>query len=61
MAYTEREDIENQIEREEKELRDYMKVSPILGLPKNVIDKRIDFYLDNLARLYKKLKNIKNQ
>ena len=39
MAYTEREDIENQIEREKKELRDYMKVSPILGLPKNVIDK----------------------
>ena len=45
MAHTKLEDIENQIEREEKELRDYMKVSPILGLPKNVIDKRIDFTL----------------
>jgi len=61
MPDKERKDIEYQIEREEKEFREYMSVCHKIGLPQSVIDKRIDFHLDNLSRLFKILKTLKNQ
>jgi len=36
-------------------LKDYLDVSRRIGLAKSVIDKRTDFFLDDLSRLYKKI------
>jgi len=60
MAEKEREEVEYQIEKEKNELRDYLRICHKIGLPQTVIDKRIDFYLDNLSAYIKQLENLKN-
>jgi len=60
MLEKERKEVEYQIERQKKEIREYVEICHEIGLPQSVIDKRIDFYLDNLSINLKKLENIKN-
>jgi len=60
MAEKDREEVEYQIEKEKNELRDYLRICQKIGLPQTVIDKRIDFYLDNLSTYLKHLENLKN-
>ena len=55
MTDEERKDVENLIEKVEKDFKDYLEVSRRIGLAKSVIDKRTDFFLDDLSRLYKKI------
>jgi len=55
MTDEERKDVENLIEKVENDFKDYLDVSNRIGLAKSVIDKRTDFFLDDLSRLYKKL------
>jgi len=55
MTDEERKDVENLIEKVEKDFKDYLDVSHRIGLAKSVIDQRTDFFLDDLSRLYKKL------
>jgi hypothetical protein len=56
----EKEEVEYLIEKEKNELRDYLRICHNIGLPQTVIDKRIDFYLDNLSIYFKQLENLKN-
>ena len=60
MVEKEREEIEYLIEKEKNELRDYLRICHRIGLPQTVIDKRIDFYLDNLSIYLKQLETLKN-
>ena len=60
MAEKEREGVEYLNEKEKNELRDYLRICHRIGLPQTVIDKRIDFYLDNLSIYFKQLENLKN-
>ena len=55
MTDEERQDIENLIEKVEKDFKDYLDVSHRIGLPQSVIDDRTNFFLDDLSRLYKKI------
>jgi len=55
MTDEERKDVENLIEKVEKDFKDYLEVSRRIGLAKSVIDKRTDFFLDDLSRLFKKI------
>ena len=55
MTDEERKDVENLIEKVEKDFKDYLDVSQRIGLAKSVIDERTDFFLDDLSRLYKKI------
>ena len=55
MTDEERKDVENLIEKVENDFKDYLDVSHRIGLAKSVIDKRTDFFLDELSRLYKKI------
>ena len=56
MTDEERQDVENLIEKVEKDFKDYLDVSHRIGLPQSVIDDRTNFFLDDLSRLYKKIK-----
>ena len=55
MTDEERQDVENLIEKVEKDFKDYLDVSQRIGLPQSVIDDRTNFFLDDLSRLYKKI------
>jgi len=58
MPEKEKKDIEYLIEKDKKEMSDYISVCHKIGLPQSVIDKRLDFYLDNLSMRLKKLKEL---
>ncbi|MDR2042734.1 MAG: hypothetical protein LBP98_10570 [Tannerella sp.] len=50
-----KDEVKKEIERLKKEMNDYLKISSIIRLDEKVKQKRIDFYLDDLSKLIKKL------
>jgi len=55
MSENKREDVEYKIERVKKTIREYTEVCHSIGLTQDEIDKRIDFWLDDLSRYLKEL------
>lgn len=49
-------DLEKEIERKKKEIKDFLRVVKFTGLSQKEIEKRLDYLLDNLSRLMKKSK-----
>ena len=50
------EDLENEIERKKKEIKDFLRIVKFTGLSQKDIEKRLDYLLDDLSRLMKKRK-----
>lgn len=49
-------DLEKEIERKKKEIKDFLRVVKFTGLSQKEIEKRLDYLLDDLSRLMKKSK-----
>ena len=47
-------DLEKEIERKKKEIKDFLRVVKFIGLSQKEIEKRLDYLLDDLSRLRKK-------
>lgn len=47
-------DLEKEIERKKKEIKDFLRVVKFTGLSQKEIEKRLDYLLDDLSRLMKK-------
>lgn len=47
-------DLEKEIERKKKEIKDFLRVVKFIGLSQKEIEKRLDYLLDDLSRLMKK-------
>lgn len=50
------EDLENEIERKKKEIKDFLRIVKFTGLSQKDIEKRLDYLLNDLSRLMKKRK-----
>jgi hypothetical protein len=49
-------DLEKEIERKKKEIKDFLRVVKFTGLSQKEIEKRLDYLLDDLSRLMEKSK-----
>ena len=49
-------DLENEIERQKKQIEDFLRIAKFTGLSQKEIEKRLDYLLDDLSRLMKKRK-----
>lgn len=49
-------ELENLIERKKRELNDYIKIAPYLGISEKERDKMVDSMLEDLSKLMKKRK-----
>lgn len=47
-------DLEKEIERKKKKIKDFLRVVKFTGLSQKEIEKRLDYLLDDLSRLMKK-------
>lgn len=47
-------DLDKEIERKKKEIKDFLRVVKFIGLSQKEIEKRLDYLLDDLSRLMKK-------
>jgi len=57
MIQEQKEELEKEIEKLKKDLNDYLRVFPFLGLPEKEKERVINQYLDDILNRKEKLKN----